>query len=75
MTYQIEILNPKAEKLLNILADLKLISIVKDSNDPFLAIVKKLRKRAATIKSPTFEEITDEVEKVRHNRYVNNKKL
>ena len=74
MTYQVDILNPKADKLLQDLADLKLISLSKPSNDPFLTVVKRLRKRAAAIKTPTLEEITKEVEKVRAKRYANKNK-
>jgi hypothetical protein len=74
MTYQVDILNPKADKLLQDLADLKLISLSKEaSNDPFLAVVKRLRKKAA-LKPPTLEEITKEVERVRSKRYASKKK-
>jgi hypothetical protein len=74
MTYQVDILNPKADKLLQDLADLKLIALSKEtSNDPFLAVVKKLRKKAA-LKPPTLEEITKEVEIVRSKRYASKKK-
>ena len=68
MTYQVAILNTKADKLLQNLADLKLISLSKTSSDPFMAVVKRLRKKAAT-KPPTLEEITKEVETVRSKRY------
>lgn len=68
MTYQVEILNPKAEKLLRELADLNLISIADSSKDPFMVVVKRLRKKAAA-NPPTLEEITEEVELVRTNRY------
>ena len=68
MTYQVDILNPKADKLLQNLADLKLISLSKTSSDPFMAVVKRLRKKAAT-RPPTLEEITKEVETVRSKRY------
>ena len=74
MTYQVDILNPKADKLLQNLADLKLISISKASDDPFLTVVKRLRKKAATIKTPTLEDITQEVESVRAKRYGNKNK-
>ena len=60
MTYQVNILNPKAEKLLQDLADLKLISISKTSDGPFLTVVSRLRKKAS-LAPPTFEEITKEV--------------
>ena len=74
MTYQVDILNPKADKLLQDLADLKLISLSKPSADPFLTVVKRLRKKAAAIKAPTLEEITKEVEKVRSKRYASKTK-
>ena len=73
MTYQVDILNPKADKLLQNLADLKLISLSKTSSDPFMAVVKRLRKKAAT-KPPTLEEITKEVETVRSKRYASRNK-
>ena len=73
MTYQVKILNPKAEKLLQDLADLKLISISKTSEDPFLKVVSRLRKKAS-VTPPTLEEITKEVEIVRSNRYANKSK-
>ena len=74
MTYQVDILNPKADKLLQDLADMKLIALSKVSNDdPFLTVVKRLRKKAAA-KPPTLEEITKEVESVRSKRYASKKK-
>lgn len=72
MTYQVEILKPKAEKLLKDLADLKLISISKTSNDPFMAVVDRLRKKAPS-NPPSLEEITKEVEAVRTKRYAKGK--
>jgi hypothetical protein len=60
MTYQVDILNPKADKLLQDLADLKLISLSKTSDDPFMSVVKKLRKNAAS-SPPMLEDITKEV--------------
>lgn len=72
ITYQVDILNPKAVKLLKDLADLKLISISDSSKDPFLDVVNRLRKKAAS-KPPTLEEITKEVEAVRAKRYAKNK--
>lgn len=74
MTYQVDILNPKADKLLKDLADLNLITLTKTSNDSFLKEVKRLRKKAAAITPPTLEEITKEVESVRAKRYANRKK-
>jgi len=69
MTYQVDILNPKAEKLLRDLADMKLIALSKTSNDDsFLSVIKRLRKKAGA-KPPTLDEITKEVESVRAKRY------
>jgi hypothetical protein len=75
MTYQVDILNPKAEKLLRDLAELELISLSKLPNDgdAFLAVVKRLRKKAA-LTPPTLEEITKEVESVRSKRYADQNK-
>jgi hypothetical protein len=73
MTYQIDILNPKASKLLKDLADMKLISITEmQSADPFLNVIKQLRKKAS-VNPPTLEEITKEVEAVRAKRYAKSK--
>lgn len=68
VTYQVDILNPKADKLLKDLADLKLIALSKPSDDPFMTVVKRLRKKAVK-KPPTLEEITKEVESIRSKRY------
>jgi len=65
---QIDILNPKAEKLLKNLEDLKLISIRKSSDDGFLALINKFRTKAKN-NPPTLAEITKEVEIVRANSY------
>lgn len=72
MTYQVEILDPKAAKLLQDLADLKLISIKETSKDEFLKVVTELRKRASS-NPPSLEEITKEVEAVRATRYAQRK--
>ncbi|MEO7209444.1 MAG: hypothetical protein ABIY35_00750 [Chitinophagaceae bacterium] len=66
-TLQIEILNPKAAKLLRDLADLDLIAIRDTSESGFATVLKKLRSKAKS--APTFEEITNEVELVRSKRY------
>lgn len=73
MTYQVDILNPKADKILQNLADLKLIALSKTSSDPFMDVVKRLRKKTAK-NPPTLEEITREVETVRSKRYASKKK-
>lgn len=66
---RIDILNPKAKKLLQNLADLNLIKIKKaEANKAnFFAIITRLRKKAGT--SPSIEDITKEVEAVRKKRY------
>ena len=71
-TIQVDILNPKAGKLLQDLADLNLISIKNPADDNFLKIVKKLRKKAGR-NPPSLEAITKEVELVRTKRYAKEK--
>ena len=68
MTFQVNILNPKATKLLKDLEKLKLISIKRDEEDGFLKVVKRLRAKAAK-NPPSLEEITKAVESVRSKRY------
>ena len=72
-TMQVDILNPKAGKLLQDLADMNLISIKETTNDSFLRVVKKLRKKAEK-NAPSFDDITKEVESVRAKRYAKEKK-
>jgi hypothetical protein len=72
MTYQVDVLNPKAIKLLQDLADLDLISITQNSEDDFLKVVNRLRKKASS-NPPSLDEITKEVELVRAKRYANKK--
>ena len=64
---RIDILNPKALKLLKNLAELNLISIKEESTKGFEEVLKKLRANSAY--APTLEEITKEVESVRVERY------
>ncbi len=66
-TITVNILNPKAAKLLKDLADLNLIAIQDTSKNGFASILKKLRSKAKS--APTLEEITNEVELVRSKRY------
>lgn len=47
-TIQISILKPKAKKLLQDLADLELISILKPDEEDFENIAKRLREKAAS---------------------------
>jgi hypothetical protein len=56
-TVQVDILNPKAGKLLEDLAELKLISIRTVPNDGFLKLVNKFRAKAKT-NPPSLAEIT-----------------
>jgi hypothetical protein len=72
-TVQVDILNPKAGKLLQDLADMNLISIKDATNDSFLKAVMQLRKKAQK-NPPTLEEITKEVEIVRAKRHAKEKK-
>ncbi|WP_298147498.1 hypothetical protein [Flavobacterium sp.] len=66
-TYQIEILNPKAVKLLQDLADLELISM-RQTDDNLQTVIKRLREKASA-NPPSIEEITKEVEMERAERY------
>ncbi|MBK9212045.1 MAG: hypothetical protein IPO14_03565 [Saprospiraceae bacterium] len=64
---RVDILNPKALRLLKDLADMNLIAIQDNSKTGFASVLKKLRLKAKT--APTIEEITKEVELVRQKRY------
>ncbi len=64
---RIDILNPKAAKLLKDLADLNLIAIQDTSKNGFASVLKKLRSKAKS--APTLDQITKEVELVRSKRY------
>jgi hypothetical protein len=66
-TIQVDILNPKAKKLINDLADLDLIAIQNAPTHRFSDILRKLRSPADA--GPDPEEITREVERVRSERY------
>jgi hypothetical protein len=65
-TLKVDILNPKARKLLKDLADLDLIAIRKSTKSEFSDVLKKLRSKSKTVLSP--EEIASEVETVRSRR-------
>lgn len=64
---RIDILDPKAKRLLKDLADLNLIAIRDTSKNGLASVLKKLRSK--TISAPTLEEITHEVELVRSKRH------
>lgn len=65
---RIEIINPKAKRLLQNLADLDLIRISKNqATFEFSELLDKLRNQSESV--PSLEEITEEVEVVRKARY------
>ena len=66
-TMHIDVLNPKAAKLLKDLADMNLIAIRDTSKNGFATVLKKLRSKTKI--APTLEEITKEVELVRSKGY------
>jgi len=64
---RIDIINPKAKKLLKDLAELKLIRIKKEVKSEFLSLLQKLRDKSS--EGLSFDEITREVDNVRKSRY------
>jgi len=71
---QVDILNPKAGKLLKDLADMNLISIREfKESDSFLKVVKKIQAKAKR-NPPSLDDITREVEIVRAKRYAKAKR-
>jgi MinD-like ATPase involved in chromosome partitioning or flagellar assembly len=69
VSLEIEILNPEARKLLDNLANLKLIRISQTRNlkNEFLQLLNKLRNNSE--EALTLDEIQKEVEAVRNSRY------
>jgi hypothetical protein len=66
-TLRIDIVNPKAKRIIKDLADLNLINIRdKDPIKSFQGLLTKLRSKTAVI---SLDEITKEVELVRAKRY------
>ena len=65
---RVHILNPKARRLLENLADLNLISISEFGESPFMDAVKRIRGKVKG-NSQSLEVITKEVELVRSKRY------
>jgi len=65
---RIDILNPRAKKIIEELASLNLITIKKNSDvkKDFFELVEKLRAKKSNV---TLEEITKEVELVRSKNY------
>ncbi|MBP6001977.1 MAG: hypothetical protein KA746_00950 [Pyrinomonadaceae bacterium] len=67
-TYQIEIIEPGAKKLLDDMANMNLITVRPlGQKNAFKKLLDKMRSSNAT--SPTLDEITAEVESVRQSRY------
>jgi hypothetical protein len=64
---KIEILNPKALKLIKGMQELKLIKVSDAPASTLKAYFKKMRRNAAT--APGLDEITKIVEEVRAKRY------
>ncbi|MGI8635076.1 MAG: hypothetical protein ACR2KZ_06700 [Segetibacter sp.] len=73
VTYQVDILNLKADRLLKDLADMDLIAIKQTDSDGFMQVIERLRSKAERLAPPTMEEITQEVETVRAERYARRK--
>jgi len=66
-TIRVDILNPKAKKLLIGLAELNLIKITTEKKSDFSTLLKKLRAKSKD--DISLAEITREVEMVRKERY------
>lgn len=67
-TIQIDIINPKAKRLIKDLADMELIKIRKEKKkSDFTELLDKLRSQSDD--APSLDEITKEVELVRASRY------
>lgn len=65
---KVEIINPKAKRLLRNLADIGLIKITEEETKSDLSeILDKLRSKSEN--APSLEEITKEVESVRKDRH------
>lgn len=66
-TLKVDILDPRARKLLRNLADQNLITIRETSTDAFRQLLTSLRNQ--TQQPPDLETITADVEKARTRRY------
>ena len=73
VTYQVNILDPKADRLLKDLADMNLIAIKETDNDGFMQVIERLRFKAEQLGPPAMDEITQEVETARAERYARRK--
>lgn len=66
-TFEVEVLNPKAESILAAMAELNLITITSDDAEGLKRLLKRLRSGKAKV--PSLKQITKEVEEVRAARY------
>lgn len=64
---KIEILNPKALKLIKGLQELNLIRIADEPTSALKAYLKKMRRNSSSV--PSLDDITKIVEEVRAKRY------
>ena len=64
---KIEILNPKALKLIKGMEDLNLIKVSEEPVSRLTSYLKKMRRNSVT--APDLDEITSSVEEVRASRY------
>ena len=61
---RIEIVNPKAKRMINSMADMDLIRIKKEkTKSEFVELLRRLRRHSEN--APSLDEITNEVESVR----------
>ena len=68
---KIEILNPKALKLIKGMEDLNLIKVSEEPVSRLTSYLKKMRRNSAI--APDLDEITSIVEEVRASRYAKKK--
>ena len=68
---KIEILNPKALKLIKGMEDLNLIKVSEEPVSRLTSYLKKMRRNSAT--APDLDEINSIVEEVRAKRYAKKK--
>ena len=66
-TIKVDIINPKARKLLKDLADLNLIAIRKSKESSIKDVLRTLRSDSTAVPNP--EDIANEVEDVRARRF------
>jgi hypothetical protein len=64
---RVEILNPKAKKLLKGLEELELINVQPEPKDKFKAYLRQMRSKSKN--APSLQEITKIVDQVRSERY------